>query len=93
MQEENQQRARAGPEVKDTPRQTENSASSVVWVPAPDMAQVLRVLLSPGSQAMHIMIPNIIKLAQIAAVLPLTTAACERGFSTLKREKRACATG
>jgi hypothetical protein len=39
------------------------------------MAMVLRELLKPGPH--HTMVPDILKLGQIAAVIPVTTAACE----------------
>jgi len=51
----------------------------------PDMADILLEFLKPGPH--HAMVPDIVKLGQIAAVLPVTNAAPERGFSALKRIK------
>jgi len=52
----------------------------------PTMAALLAEFIQVHSST-HVMLPGILALALIALVIPLTTAACERGFSTLKRIK------
>lgn len=40
-----------------------------------------------GNKTLQLLYPNLCKLAQICLVLPLSTADCERAFSTMKRVK------
>ena len=47
--------------------------------------QVLKLVA--GSGTIHILYPNLCKLAHICLILPLSTADCERVFSTMKRIK------
>ena len=47
--------------------------------------QVMKLLV--GNKTLRLLYPNLCKLAQICLVLPLSTADCERAFSTMKRVK------
>jgi hypothetical protein len=40
-----------------------------------------------GNETLRLIYPNLCKLAQICLILPLSTADCERAFSTMKRVK------
>jgi len=61
-------------------------ASIARQVQKPTMSEVLREFLTTNT-SLHVMVPGIVILALIALVIPVTSAACERGFSTLKRIK------
>ncbi len=47
--------------------------------------QVMKMVV--GNRTVRTLYPNLCKLAQICLILPLSTADCERAFSTMKRVK------
>lgn len=50
-----------------------------------DSHEMLKAIVQ--QQSLHDIFPNLYKLAAIALVIPVSSADCERGFSTLKRVK------
>jgi hypothetical protein len=89
-QKEAKTRAQLGPASKDLPRKETTPAAEPASlhqrVAKPSMAAVLQRFLKQHV-ATHTMVPGIVKLANVATVIPAHTVDCERGFHALKLAK------